>query len=154
MTKEKINFISKVKRLQIWNAKDTKLAQFEDMGGGYGAFSTDDEVLVESLKQHPDFNKAFFALEGAKFPKFYSLRYHVGAQTSSTKEPDLEKIKANEKALAQLEAAKQVAEIKAKVKRFGELEGKWKKQDGEFRKDAPTGEIEEYNKLKQEIGEI
>ena len=153
MTKEKTNYICKVKRFQLW-ADDKKLAQFEDMGGGYGAFSTNDKALIDKMEQHPEFNKTFHVLEGAKFPKFYSLKYHVGAQTSSTKEPDLEKIKANEKALAQLEAAKQVAEIKAKVKRFGELEGKWKKQDGEFRKDAPTEEIDEYNKLKQEIGEI
>lgn len=153
MTKEKVNFIAKIKRRQIWE-NDVKLAQFEDMGGGYGAFSTDDEVLVEKLKNYPNYGVDFYALEGAKFPKFFSTNFHVGAQTSSTKEPDLEKIKANEKAKAELEAARTVAEVKRKVKRFGEIEGKWKKQDGEFRKDAPPEEVEEYNKLKLEIGEI
>ena len=153
MTKEKINFISKIKRFQVWK-NDKKLAQFEDMGGGYGAFSTDDEDLVIELKGHSAFGRGFNILEGAKFPKFYSLNTHVGAQTSTSKEPDLEKIRANEKAKAELEAARTLAEVKIKVKRFGELEGKWQKQDGEFRKDAPPNEVEEYNKLKQEIGEI
>lgn len=152
MTKEKINFVSKIKRYQIW-VDDKKLAQFEDMGGGYGAFSTDDDELVKRLKSLPDYNKIFHSLEGAKFPKFLSLKTLVGAQTSSSKESDMNKIKANAKAEAELEAAKKFAEMKMKVKRLGELEGKWKKKDGEFRADAPQEEIEEYNQLKNEIGE-
>ena len=159
MTKEKINFVSKIKRYQIW-VNDKKLAQFEDMGGGYGAFSTDDEELVKQLKSLPDYNKIFHSLEGAKFPKFLSLRTLVGAQISSSKEPDVDKIKANAKAEAELEAAKKVAEertklseLKKKILRYGELEGKWKKKDGEFRADAPQEDIEEYNQLKNEIGE-
>ena len=150
MTKEKINFISKYKRYQIW-VDDKKLAQFEDMGGGYGAFSTDDDELVNKLKKLPMHGKEFHSLEGAKFPKFYSLFTRVGAQT--TVKDNTEKIKANLKAEIELETAKKFAEMKMKVKRLGELEGKWKKKDGEFRADAPEEEISEYNKLKSEIGD-
>lgn len=150
MAKERINFISKTKRLQIWK-DDKKLAQFEDMGGGYGGFSTDDDQLVSKLKEDPGFGRTFNSLEGASFPKFLDPRVHVGAQTS--KKDDTDKIKANAKAEAELEAAKRFAEMKMKVKRFGELEGKWLKKDGEFRADIPDEEKEEYNKLKLELGE-
>ena len=151
--KERKNFIARWKRYQIWDG-NKKLAQFEEIGD-YGQFSTDDDKLVSKLKKYKTFGKDFYCLEDSTtLPSFHKLNTHIGVMTSTHRQPDPEKVKANAKAEAQLEAAKQWAEIKPKVKKLGELEGKWLKNDGTFRADAPEGVKEEYSKLKQEIGEI
>lgn len=154
MSKERTNFIAKWKRYQVWKDGE-KLAQFEDIGGGYGGFNTNDEELINKLKSIGSFGQHFFCLEDeGKLPNFYRTNTHVGPMTSLHREVDEEKLKANAKAEAQLEAARRLAELKPKIKKLGELEGKWLKNDGDFRADAPDDVKVEYNKLKQEIGEI
>ena len=108
-------------------------AQFEPIGRS-GRYFTDDAELAEKLRKHPDFGKKFMEL-GITAKENPMI---VKGIRGSADKPELGKEPLDSQKLIQ----------------FGSLQATLLKKDGTFRKDASPEDIEKYNLLKQELGEL
>ncbi len=117
-------FSSRRRKLKVWGENGKWSAAFEP----YGRFITDDEKLIEGLRDHGSFGKDFVEAKMPTQPKDNLIQ---GIRSSG-----------NRPVLGERE----------KLIRFGVLQTKLLKNDNTPRRDAPEGELNELSELKLELG--
>jgi hypothetical protein len=125
----------------MWDEKLGLIAAFIN-SGEFGLFITEDESIAELLRKHPLSGKAYKEVIDSHPPKFQP-------------EPEINyKVEGNQMIpIIVGEKKTEPIEFSAiKLVRYGELKGLLLKPDGELKKTASKELIEEFKKLKVELG--
>jgi len=118
-----VTFSSRRGKLKVWGEN----AGWNISFAPYGNFVTDDEQLIERLRDHGSYGKDFVEAKMPTQPKDNLIQ---GIRSSG-----------NRPVLGERE----------KLIRLGTLRTKLLKNDGEYRKDAPEEEITELETISQEL---
>ena len=151
MSDEKVTYISSSKDRGLiisfpTGKKDEKTKIFKFIKEGERGLLTIDKADQDLVESHGDFGKSFARIEGSKIPKFERTNVVHGVITA--KEP----VSEDEKEDVLKEAAGDfVKNLSKKYERLGELKAQVLK-DGELKVNAKKELVDEFNKLKDELG--
>lgn len=116
-----------------------KRMQKDKTGSAYGTFNTDDAEIIDIMQKHSDFGLMY---------------YQVGKNQMIPEKPFIEGTFKVDKGVISWAKFKTSAPVdQSKAIRFGELRGQLFKKSGEMRADAEESLIEEFNTLKEELGQ-
>lgn len=151
MSDKKVTYISSSKDRGLIlsfpsEKKDVKTKLFKFIKEGERGLLTIDEKDQKLVESHGDFGKSFARIEGSKIPKFEKSNVVHGVITA--KDP----VSEEEKEVVIKEAAGDfVKNLSKKYERLGELKAIVLK-DGEVKGNAKKELVEEFEKLKNELG--